>query len=48
MVGWNVYVNEQWIDKVFFAPNMSADEVKNALVCKDSYYRAIIVRKSNS
>jgi hypothetical protein len=45
MTGFNVYLGRKWIDKVFYAPDYSAAEVKRALVEHDRYDPRIKVTK---
>lgn len=37
MKGWDVFLNDEWIDKVFFIANMEEGEVRDSLIRHDGY-----------
>jgi hypothetical protein len=43
-IAWNVYLNENLIDTVFFTGDCDADYVYRALVDHDGYDSRIVVR----
>lgn len=47
-VGWNVYLNGKKIDKVFYVPTATAEEIKKGLVDHDNYDPGITVKKEAS
>lgn len=48
MKAWNVYLNGEVIDTVFYDDDIEADEVKRGLVDHDSYDPAIEVRMAGT
>ena len=42
-IGWNVFLNEELIDTVWFDSRMEAEEVKRSLVGHDGYDAMIVV-----
>lgn len=47
MQTWNVYLNSQLIDTVFFNKGINKDYVLDSLINHDNYDSEITVRKSN-
>jgi hypothetical protein len=42
---WDVYLNGQWIDRVFFTADCDADYVRRSLINHDGYNPNITVHK---
>lgn len=45
MIGWNVYLDGKWIEKVFYTADCDKDYVVNSLIKHDGYPSNITVRK---
>ena len=48
MQAWNVYLNGEYLDTVFFLPRHDAQDVCNSLVNHDGFDAAIIVEQRNT
>jgi hypothetical protein len=43
---WDVYIDNEWIDSVFFTNDCDANYVKNSLIEHDYFPENIIVKES--
>lgn len=47
MIGWNVYHNNKYIDRVYFNDMLSKQEVLNSLIIHNGYPFDIEIKESN-
>ncbi len=42
---WDVFLHGQWIDRVYFDSDMSAQRVSDSLIDRDGYSEFIVLRR---
>ena len=45
MIAWNVYLNDKWIDTVYYTADCDKDYVRSSLINHDCYNPNIVVKE---